>query len=86
LKVTAVLDAAGLADPGSRARVMLEIVVGGKVYSADVASKSVRKAKVAIAEHGAENAVLLIQGRFEGNAIIEAGLVVQVKLPRPEAN
>ncbi len=78
LKCTAVLDATGLRDPGSNSsRVMLEIVVDGKVFGADVAAKSVRKCKAMIVEHGVDNVALLIQGKLEGNAIVEAGLVAQ---------
>ena len=69
LKCTVVLDAAGLVDPGSSARVVLQIAVaGGRTVTADVASKSVRKCKATIAEHGVDKTVLLIQGRLEGNA------------------
>ena len=85
LKVTAVLDPAGLRDPGNSSRVM-EIAVGGRTFTADIAAKSARKCRAAIAEHGPEKCVLLIQGRLEGNAIAKAGIVVQVKTPRPEAN
>ena len=84
LKCTAVLDAAGLVDPGNKSRVVLAILVEGKVYSADVAAKSVRKCRATIAEHGAAHVVCLIQGKFDGNTITEAGIVAQVKLPRPE--
>jgi hypothetical protein len=86
LKVTAVPDPAGLRDPGNSSRVMLEIAVGGRTFTADIAAKSARKCRATIAEHGPEKCVLLIQGRLEGNAIAKAGIVVQVKTPRPEAN
>ena len=84
-EMTATLDPGGC-DPGNSARVALEIAVGGRTFTADVAAKSVRKCRATIAEHGAEKCVLLIQGRLEGNAIAKAGIVVQVKMPRPEAN
>jgi hypothetical protein len=49
LKVTALLDPAGLVDPGtSSPRVVLEIAVGAKTYSCDVASKSIRKCRTTI--------------------------------------
>jgi predicted O-methyltransferase YrrM len=70
LKVTAVLDCSGLLNPGSSStRVALEIAVGGRTFTADIAAKSARKCRATIAEHGAEKCVLLIQGRLEGNAI-----------------
>ena len=61
LKCTAVLAASELVDPGSSARVALEVNVGGRIFTADVASKSVRKCKATIAEHGVDEPVLLIQ-------------------------
>ena len=86
LKCTLVLDASELADLGNgSARVGLAISVGGQSFSAEVAAKSIRKCRVVIAEHGADKVALLIQGRLVGNAIVEAGLVAQVKLPRAEA-
>ena len=84
LKCTLVLDAAGLVDPGAVARVNLQITVAGaRTFSADVASKSVRKCLTVIAEHGADNVALVLQGKLEGNVVSEAGLVAQVKTPRP---
>ena len=82
LKVSAVLDGYGLVDPGNKSRVLLAIDVGGKVFTSDISAKSVRKAKAVIAEHGPDNVSLLIQGRLEGSAIVEAGLVAQPKLAR----
>ena len=49
LKVSAVLEPSGLRDPGGASRVTLEIAVGGKTYSADIASKSIRKCRATIA-------------------------------------
>jgi hypothetical protein len=79
LKVSAVLDPLGLRDPGSASRVVLEIAVNGKTYTADVSSKSVRKARVTIAENGADDVALLVQGKLEGASIVEAGLVAQLR-------
>jgi hypothetical protein len=85
LKCTLVLDPGGLSDPGSSStRVALEISFGGRSYTADIATKSLRKFRATIAEHGAANVVCLIQGKLDGNTITEAGIVAQVKLPRPE--
>jgi hypothetical protein len=80
LKVTAMLSAdelAALRDPGSNARTVLEIAVGGRTVTADIATKSVRKAKATINEHGAANVISFIQGKLVGDAIVEAGLVAQ---------
>lgn len=85
LKVTLVLDAAELAalpDPAT-ARVMLQIAVaGGRVVTADIASKALRKCKATISESGADNAARIVQGKLtDGNVVVEAGLIGQVKTP-----
>jgi ribosomal protein S3 len=52
--------------------------------TADVAAKAIRKAKATIAEHGADGVALLVQGKLNGsNEVVEAGLVAQVKAPKP---
>ncbi len=79
LKCTIVLDPAeigGLQVP-TTARVTLRISAGGRTYTADVATKSLRKAQASIA--GADCAVF-IQGKLVGDAITEAGLVAQAKV------
>ena len=88
LKITIPLDAMEvrtLPDPGGQARCQLAITCDGKVYTADIATKSLRKAKSTIAANGAENVFAMVQGKLKGNEIIEAGLVAQVKTPKPPA-
>jgi hypothetical protein len=41
-----------------------------------------RKAKATIAEHGADQVALILQGKLDGNAVMEAGLVAQPKTPK----
>ena len=77
LKCTLTLDAAevaALGDPTST-RVALQIcVAGGRTVTADIASKSLRKCKTAITEHGTDNVVCVVQGKLaDGNVIVEAG-------------
>jgi hypothetical protein len=82
LKVIAVLDAAVVATlptPDGQARSVLAIDCAGKIYSADIATKSLRKAKIAIAANGAANVFVMVQGRLHGSAIVDCGLVAQVK-------
>ena len=86
LKVTLVLDAtelAALPDP-TAARIVLQIsVAGGRTVSADIAGKSLRKAKATIAEHGPDNVAVVLQGKLmDGNVVAEAGLVAQSKQPK----
>jgi hypothetical protein len=67
--------------PGGQERVKLAIAYEGKLYSADIATKSLRKAKSTISASGAENVFAMVQGKLKGNEIIECGLVAQVKTP-----
>ena len=82
LKVTVPLDVAEVAalpDPGGQARSQLAITCEGKVYTADIATKSLRKAKSTISANGTENVFAMVQGKLKGSEIIECGLVAQVK-------
>jgi hypothetical protein len=89
LKCTAVLDASELAalSVPDTTRVTLQVTVaGGRVVTCDVASKSIRKCKAVISEHGASNVALIVQGKMgNGNEVLEAGLTAQVKTPKPAA-
>jgi hypothetical protein len=51
----------------------------GKIYTADVATKSLRKVKATIAANGAENTFVMIQGKLKNDEIAECGIVAQVK-------
>lgn len=81
LKAVVVLDPAELAAMADSAgqRVVLTINAGGRTLGADVASKSFRKARLAIAEHGVEGVAAIVQGKLVGDTISEAGLMVTVK-------
>jgi hypothetical protein len=82
LKVTAMLDAAVvtiLPTPDGQARSDLVITCDGKTYVANIATKSLRKAKATIAANGAENTFVTVQGKLKGNEIAECGLVAQAK-------
>jgi hypothetical protein len=86
LKCTAVLDPAEIAalpDPAT-ARVTLHIRIadGSRTISADIAAKSLRKAKAAIAEHGVGGVAVIIQGKLVGETLTEAGLTAQAKVPK----
>jgi hypothetical protein len=86
LKVTAVLDAAPFASLGeildsAPPRTNITVHINGHAYSADLATKSVRKAVKTLNEHGVEQVTLLIQGNLTaGNRIEEAGLSSTVKV------
>jgi hypothetical protein len=91
LKITMVLDAApfvtlGAIPDGVPARTDMTIAVGGRTVTADLATKSVRKAVKTLVDHGADNVVLILQGVLSSdNRIEEAGLVAQVKAASPQA-
>jgi hypothetical protein len=77
IKVTVPLNAAEVkALPASdESRCQLAIACEGKVYTADIATKSLRKAKGTISANGAANVFVMVQGKLRGNEIVECGLV-----------
>jgi hypothetical protein len=86
LKITVPLDpaeVAALPAPDGQARSQLAVTCDGKIYTADIATKSLRKAKGTISANGAENVFVMVQGKLRGNEIVECGLVAQVKAPKP---
>ena len=92
LKVTLMIDAAPFAalrtvPDNAPPRTDITIAVGGRTVSADLATKSVRKAVKTLIEHGTDNVVLILQGVLGSNdRIEEAGITAQVKVaaePRP---
>ena len=88
LKISVPLDVAEVAalpEPGGQARSQLAITCEGKSYTADIATKALRKAKAVIAASGAENVFVMVQGKLRNNEITECGLVAQVKAPKPSA-
>jgi hypothetical protein len=82
LKVTLVLDPSEVArlpaPPDGVPRTTLRIDVAGRVVSADLNSKSVRKVLAIIRENSAENVACILQGKLgPDNQILEAGLSAQ---------
>ena len=54
--------------------------------TADIAAKAIRKAQATIAESGPDQTVCFVQGKLvAGDILAEAGLVAQVKTPKPAA-
>jgi hypothetical protein len=92
LKVTMIIDAAPFAalravPDIAPPRTELTVAVGGRTVTADVATKSVRKAVKTLTENGEDKVVLMLQGVLgSDNRIEEAGLTAQVKVaaaPQP---
>jgi hypothetical protein len=59
-------------------------VADGRMVTADVAAKAVRKAQAVIAQHSAAGVAAFLQGKLgNGDVLLEAGLVAQPKTPKP---
>jgi hypothetical protein len=86
LKVTVVLKAdelLGIAVRDSAPRVFLRVQLPDRTVTADIASKSLRKAQAAIRELGTDSVALILQGALAaGDKVVEAGLSAQAKAPR----
>jgi hypothetical protein len=88
LKVTALLDPAALVGvevPNGLSKAKLLITVGGRIVTAEVNAKSLRRAVTTIATGGPDSVTLLLQGKLEGNVIIEAGIAAQPKAQKAAA-
>lgn len=88
LKVTVVLDPQDLTPATNGAQVELSIRIdGGLKAKAKLNPKTYKRAVAKIAELGAENAVVLAQGRMlEPGVIEDCGVAVQPKAPKAERN
>ena len=84
IKVTIPLDAAAIAMLPAPSQERVELVVGcdGLRYTANIATKSLRKAKGIISANGAEKVFTMLQGKLKGNEIVEVGLVAQIKIAK----
>ena len=63
---------------------MVEIQLPDRRVTADVATKSVRRALATTSEHGADGVSVIVQGKLVGDTIADAGLMAQPKV-RPQA-
>jgi hypothetical protein len=86
LKVTAVVPPADLKPLPPGADVVLALEVGdGMTAMAKLNPKSYRKALATIAELGAENVAVIVQGQMTRPGVIEgAGIVAQPRKPKDE--
>ena len=87
LKTTLVLDAVtfvGLEVPNGQPKFGIAIEVAGRTVTASVNAKAVRKTVATIAEHGSDMVAVILQGALMlDNTLAEAGLVAQIKQPKP---
>jgi sRNA-binding protein len=86
LKVTAVVPPAALKPLPPGAEVVLALEVGdGMTAMVKLNPKSYRKALATIAELGAENVAVIVQGQMTRPGVIEgAGIVAQPRKPKDE--
>ena len=68
-----------LVAPDGTPRVVVEIQLPDRRVTADVATKSVRRALATIAEHGPDGVSVIVQGKLVGDTIADAGLMAQPK-------
>jgi hypothetical protein len=89
LKVTIPLDPSQFAGPPiadtAPSRTVLSITIDGTALTADIATKSLRKAVKTVADNGADKVAVILQGSLVDNRIEEAGLVVQLKTAKEAA-
>jgi hypothetical protein len=89
LKVTAIVDATPFAalraiPDNAPPRTELTIAIDGRTVTADLSTRSVRKAVKTLTDNGSDNVVLILQGVLTpSNRIEEAGIVAQVKVQAP---
>ena len=90
LKVAMTLDTAAVqAIPAvdGAIRTVITITVAGRTVSADLATKSIRKAHITLSEHGLNGVVCVLQGKLQGdNTLSDAGLAAQVKAQQAAAS
>jgi len=88
LKCTLVLRADELLTipaPDGTARIVLKIKLPDRTLSADIATKSLRRAQATIKELGADGVACILQGNLVGDAIADAGLSAQPKQKKQAA-
>jgi hypothetical protein len=86
LKATVVLDPAalvGLVVPNGQAKFPVSVEVAGRVIKAELNSKSLRRNVVAIEAAGPAAVACVLSGKLEGDELMEAGLQVMPKAPKP---
>jgi hypothetical protein len=88
LKVTIVLNASEVLHipaPDGVPRTTMRILLPDRTVTAEIATKSLRKAQAAIRDVGGDGVVVVLQGRLvAGDVIAEAGLAAQLKQPKAQ--
>ena len=68
--------------PNGQAKFAVMIRVAGRTLTADLNAKSLRRAVTAVNATEPSTIAVVIQGRLEGDSILEAGIVAQAKTPK----
>lgn len=87
IKATLVLDPEsfrGIVVPNGQPKSKLTIDVSGRVITAEVNSKSLRRCVAAVDAAEPDTFAVVLAGRLEGSCIVEAGIAFQPKAPKPE--
>jgi hypothetical protein len=71
--------------PNGQAKFAVMIRVAGRTLTADLNAKSLRRAVTAVNAAEPSTIAVVIQGRLEGDSILEPGIVAQAKTPKPAA-
>jgi hypothetical protein len=85
LRITVVMDAAPFVQVGvppdtAPSRTTVVVSVAGRTVTAEISTKSIRRAVKALQEHGPNNITLTLQGALAANNHLdEAGLVAKIK-------
>jgi hypothetical protein len=89
LKATVVLDPAELAGftvPNGLKSFPIAVTVAGRTLKAELNPKTLRKCLAQITEAGEAGVAVVLQGKLEaGDVLAEAGIVAQIKTPKPAA-
>lgn len=88
LKVTVVLDPAalvGITVPDGQPKFPISLAAGGHVLQADLNAKSLRRCIAAIGEAAPDGVAVVLQGRLEGEVILDAGISAQPRAPKVAA-
>jgi hypothetical protein len=71
--------------PRGQSRSKLTIDGEGKIYNADIATKSLRKVKTTIAANGVENVFVMVQGKLKNSEIVDCGIIAQLKVAKTKS-
>jgi hypothetical protein len=84
-KITAVIEAEAIASlniPNAQPRLPLRIATASRTFRVELAAKSLRKVQAALAAAGPDGLTIIVQGRLEGEHLLDAGIAAQPRTPK----